>query len=135
MKHHLPLNEIKLFSPLLLYPFIPAAVGVALALAPRLTFAVMVTLVALIVLRRWLGHLAPIGGLSLTPTGLPVYLATLAATVMACQMVAAFVAGIALVAGWTLGWLVLVAWAPSTLTAAIAMAYRARLRRRLLSGK
>lgn len=130
MKHHLPLSEIKLFSPLLLYPFIPAAVGVALALAPRLTFAVMVTLVALIVLRRWRGLPAPVGGLALTSPGLPVYLATLAALVMACQMVAAFVAGIALVAGWHLFWLVLLAWAPSALTAAIAMAYRARVRRR-----
>lgn len=130
MKHHLPLYEIKLFSPLLLYPFIPATAGVALAVAPRLSFAVMVTLAAWIGLRRWRGLPAPVGGFALTPPGLPLHIATLAALVMACQMVAAFVAGIALVAGWPLFWLVLLAWAPSTLTAAIALAYRARVRRR-----
>jgi hypothetical protein len=128
------LNEIKLFTPLLIYPFVPAAVGVALALAPRLTFVVLVALAAFIAVRRWRGHSGPIRPLALPPTGLPVWLATLATMVMACQMVAAFVAGIALVAGWPLVWLVLLAWAPTSLTAVIAMAYRARARRRQVSG-
>lgn len=115
---------------LFFYPMGPALLGVLLVLAPRVLFGGLIV-VGIFWAFRWVRGMS-IGGLalSLPRAGFPAPVAALVVAVLAFQSVAGFWAGIALVAGWPSGRILITALAPSALVIGLILWMRTHIARR-----
>ena len=112
------LAPIRRLLPLLIFPLACVAAGAMLVQVPRMLFACLLVGLAWLGWRRWTGRGVPPLGLDMPRSGFPVPIAAGLVVLHLLQALSAFLAGISLVAGWPVMWLLPYALGPSWCLAA-----------------